>query len=204
MLEIKAFADPEHNIVILRPEGSIDSTTVGDVKKAITELIEEGCRYLIVEFASVDYISSAGWGIILGRLREFRDREGDIYLVEMRPPVFSVFQLMGLDTVITYFNTLPEAGEKFGLRKLKEVPVTIGIERRKEAESVKIDFEQVIKQMVIKNPLWGAKEIMKALNQGDYGIPSVSWFKVYNALKKMGLHTQKRRLLFVVSKLKKR
>jgi len=202
MLKVEiSFADPEHNIVIIKPEGSIDSTTVGDMKQVISKLVEEGRRYLIIDFTSVDYISSAGWGIILGRLREFRNRNGDIYLVGMRPPIFSVFQLMGLNTVINYFETLKEAAESLGIKELEEIKTPAVTEKKEEKKPGVMEFETIIKEIIIKNPLWGAREIARVLPK--YGIPSVGWLKVYKTLRRLGLHTQKRRLLFAVSQLRK-
>ncbi len=202
MLKVEiSFADPEHNIVIIKPEGSIDSTTVGDMKQVISKLVEEGRRYLIIDFTLVDYISSAGWGIILGRLREFRNRNGDIYLVGMRPPIFSVFQLMGLNTVINYFETLKEAAERLGIKELEEIKTPAVTEKKEEKKPGVMEFETIIKEIIIKNPLWGAREIARVLPK--YGIPSVGWLKVYKTLRRLGLHTQKRRLLFAVSQLRK-
>lgn len=202
MLKVEVFfADPEHNTVIIKPEGSIDSTTVGDMKQVISKLVEEGRRYLIIDFTLVDYISSAGWGIILGRLREFRNRNGDIYLVGMRPPIFSVFQLMGLNTVIKYFETLKEAADRLGIKEMEEIKTSVVTEKREEVKPVAMEFETIIKEIIIKNPLWGAREIARVLPK--YGISSVGWLKVYKTLRKLGLHTQKRRLLFAVSQLRK-
>lgn len=202
MLKVEVFfADPEHNTVIIKPEGSIDSTTVGDMKQVISKLVEEGRRYLIIDFTLVDYISSAGWGIILGRLREFRNRNGDIYLVGMRPPIFSVFQLMGLNTVINYFETLKEAADRLGIKEMEEIKTSVVTEKREEVKPVAMEFETIIKEIIIKNPLWGAREIARVLPK--YGISSVGWLKVYKTLRKLGLHTQKRRLLFAVSQLRK-
>jgi len=204
MLEIiAALIDPTKNVVLCRPQGSIDATTAPYLKNVITNFITEGRHNLVLDFNQVDYISSAGWGVILGRLREFRDIGGDIYLVDMRPAVISVFKLMGLDTVIRYFDSVPDLDRELGF-KSTEVPIVVHSEERvSEVRPPEKPFSVALQEIVKEHPLWGARQIAQELNRSQPGGRLVGSFKVFRELMKLGLASERRRLFFAFKEMKR-
>lgn len=204
MLDIAAaLIDPQKNVVLCRPQGSIDATTAPYLKNVITNFIGEGRHHLVMDFSQVDYISSAGWGVILGRLREFRDIGGDIYLVDMRPAVISVFKLMGLDTVIRYFDSIAAFGKELGF-KVTEVPLAVRREERgEELKPLEKPLSVAVSEIVKEHPLWGARQIAQELVRSKYGVKAIGPFKVYRTLLRLGLHTERRRLFFAFKEMKR-
>ena len=50
-------------------------------------------RYrIIVDLAGVEYISSAGWGAIISKIRDIRSKKGDIILLSPGAASFGVFK----------------------------------------------------------------------------------------------------------------
>jgi anti-anti-sigma factor len=82
-------------ILIVSPEGRIDTTTSGSVEHAIRQLVDSGQRNLLVDLSSVEYISSAGLRVFLQVAKRMRDLRGTLVLSGMTEPVRQVFQLAG-------------------------------------------------------------------------------------------------------------
>jgi anti-sigma B factor antagonist len=61
----------------------------------------------------VDYISSAGWGIFIGEIKEIRNHGGDLKLAGMVPDVYEVFQLLEFQSILDAFPTTEEAVRAF-------------------------------------------------------------------------------------------
>jgi anti-sigma B factor antagonist len=76
-------------------EGYLDAHTAPELESAISNIISDGGKRIIVNFNDLDYISSAGLGVFMEFIEEVRDRGGDIKLTNMKPKVFSVFDLLG-------------------------------------------------------------------------------------------------------------
>ena len=204
MLEIVASViDPAKNVVLCRPRGSIDATTAPYLKNVITGFITEGRHNLVMDFNLVDYISSAGWGVILGRLREFRDIGGDIYLVDMRPAVISVFKLMGLNTVLRYFESVADLGADLGF-KVAETPIAVPSEPAVAVPYPKEQsFPAKLEAIVKEHPLWGARQIAQELARSAGGGRRVGSFKIFRELVRLGLGTERKRLFFAFKELKR-
>jgi anti-anti-sigma factor len=85
----------EDGITIIAPHGRIDTTTSGAVEEAVTRAVDGGSRDLLVDFAAVDYISSAGLRVFLVLAKRLKDQRGRLVLCGMPEPVRQVFHLAG-------------------------------------------------------------------------------------------------------------
>ena len=82
-------------ITVIGPAGRIDTTTSSPLEESIRKLVDGGARELLVDFAAVDYISSAGLRVFLVLAKRMRDLKGRLVLCGMPEPVRQVFQLAG-------------------------------------------------------------------------------------------------------------
>ena len=82
-------------ITVIAPAGRIDTTTSGPLEEAIRKTVDGGARDLLVDFAGVDYISSAGLRVFLVLAKRMRDLKGRLVLCGMPEPVRQVFHLAG-------------------------------------------------------------------------------------------------------------
>ena len=80
-------------------DGYIDTMTAPLQNKELLSAGDEICRF-IIHFGGIDYVSSAGWGVILGRIKENREKGGDIVFVKMAKDVHSIYKLLDLTKVI--------------------------------------------------------------------------------------------------------
>ncbi len=116
-ISVRGIGPPEGKLCVIEVRGVLDAESADDLEKALTTIVEKGLWRVIVDLSGVNYISSAGWGIFTGQIKEVRGRGGDIKLAAMQPGVREVFELLELDYFIQSFDTVDEAQERF-LRRL--------------------------------------------------------------------------------------
>lgn len=97
---------------LLRVEGFVDTNTAAELERVIDGAIDEGRTLLVLQLTAVDYVSSAGWGVLISGVRRARDLGGDLRLVGMRPEVRDVFELLEFPSILRSHETLAEALEE--------------------------------------------------------------------------------------------
>jgi len=66
-----------------------------------------------VNCKDLNYISSAGMGIIMGYLDEIREKKGDIKLCSVSERVYEIFDLVGFTDIYDFVENELIAKEKF-------------------------------------------------------------------------------------------
>lgn len=108
---------PQEGVDVLYLEGYLDAHTAPNLEQTIGNLINSGKHHILVNFKDLDYISSAGLGVFMAFIEELREVGGDIKLSEMKPKVFSVFDLLGFPVLFDIVEENHLAIEKF-LKKI--------------------------------------------------------------------------------------
>lgn len=106
------------DISVLRVSGYLDTTTVTELENALHDLLDKGCFRIVIDLSGVTYISSAGWGIFIGEIKEIRNHGGDLKLAGMVGDVFEVFQLLEFQSILEAYPSIEEAKEGFTRRAL--------------------------------------------------------------------------------------
>ena len=83
-------------------------------RKKIHELVDKGRIKLVVDLSGVDYIDSAGIGMIVGKLKTVRERKGDMKLLHLNPRGMRVFGITKLVFVFETFEDTQAAVNSFG------------------------------------------------------------------------------------------
>lgn len=100
-------------VEILDLSGELDAHTAPVLEDSITRLIDEQKYSIVVNFSSLEYISSAGLGVFMAYIEELRDLGGDIKLTNMKETVFNVFDLLGFPALYDILDEEQEAIQKF-------------------------------------------------------------------------------------------
>lgn len=202
------------NIAIIKVGGYIDTTTSAEFEHSLNTLIKSSCFKIIIDLGNVDYISSAGWGIIISEIKGIREKGGDLKLARMIPDVYEVFELLEFHNILKAYNTLDEAISDFdenshpitsfqtsvgnNVQPQDDVRVISTTETEIESE---IDYqptsnilEDKIRQIVVENPEAGTIQIMKTLNSSRFGNIKLGWFGMRKYLKKLNLDSKKKRI----------
>jgi anti-sigma B factor antagonist len=97
------------DVSVLKVSGYLDTTTAGELETALYDLLKKSCYKIVVDLARVNYISSAGWGIFIGEIKEIRNHGGDLKLAAMVPDVYEVFQLLEFQSILEAYPSTNEA-----------------------------------------------------------------------------------------------
>ena len=218
------------DIALITILGYVDTTTCRELTKVIQDLTEQKHYQIIADLGGVTYVSSAGWGVFVGEIKNIRERGGDLKIVQMTSEVFEVFEMLEFDRILNYYDSIEEAIDEFDIlrgiditkvhdapEKLKksktnvqypQYPVAAGGQSKRPDEydsqspiSLK-DFPLVekIKRIVIENPFLGVNGIRRELNTEKYGFVRVGWFRMRSLLKKLNLESKEKRYRFYRSR----
>jgi anti-anti-sigma factor len=91
----------ETGVVVVSPQGRIDSTTSPILDRHLLTVAAGGHTRVVVDFTSVDYISSAGLRVMLSLAKRARDQKGRAVLYGMSGGVRQVFELAGFMPLFT-------------------------------------------------------------------------------------------------------
>lgn len=94
-------------LIVLR--GDLDLATAPDLRETLVEVIDEGAR-IVIDMEAVEFLDSAGLGILVGGLKRARGRDGDLELVCSNGEVLKPLVITGLDRVFTIHDGRDAAG----------------------------------------------------------------------------------------------
>lgn len=110
------------DIAIISARGFIDTTTAPDLEKKLEEQLALNKYKIIVNLENIDYVSSAGWGVFVSEIREIRENNGDLVLINMSSDVYDVYELMEFSSILKSFDNLEDAVFSFTGEKRKAEP----------------------------------------------------------------------------------
>jgi len=83
---------------IVRVMGDVDLYNVGDLKRSVFELIDEGdLESLIIDMANVNYIDSSGVGALVAAQKKMKTQGGKFGLMGLTEDVLNILKLATLD-----------------------------------------------------------------------------------------------------------
>ena len=200
---------------ILNMRGFIDSTNASMLKKTIETFVSKKYYNLIINFEHINYVSSAGWGVLIGKIREIRGHNGDIILVGMDKSVFSIYELMELNQIFKHKESLNEALSSLGKKmlKIKEtvieqkpieekpvIPQKQIIEQQKEVTDKLERLKEEIRLIISETPLIGINALILELSKKQHGGWKINRWQLKRLLKVMGLGTLTKRLYYAFRK----
>jgi anti-sigma B factor antagonist len=97
--EIRISRDGERCVAELH--GELDISTSERLRAELLQLLDEGCRTLVIDMSELLLIDSTGLGVLVGVLKRALQYDGEMILRAPRPAARRVFDLTGLDRVFT-------------------------------------------------------------------------------------------------------
>lgn len=110
------------DVVLLTVSGYIDTTTCQEMARIIQDLLKQKKVQIVVDLGRVTYISSAGWGVFVGEIKNVREQGGDLKFVQMVPEVAEVFEMLEFNKILNDYETVEEAIDEFDL--LRGIDIT--------------------------------------------------------------------------------
>jgi len=99
----------EPPVAVLRLAGSVDTTTAQRLEDALDGVLEGGRDRLVVDMSDLDFMSTAGWSVLVAKLRRVRSLHGSLQLCCMSPEVDEVHKLLEFQALMPGHATLEAA-----------------------------------------------------------------------------------------------
>ena len=87
-------------VMTVKPEGHLDTATSPLLEKELKQHLNNATE-IIMDFANVEYISSAGLRVILSTERLLEGRGGSMKLTHVNQHIIEIFELVGFLDVVT-------------------------------------------------------------------------------------------------------
>lgn len=113
MAEFSTTIKNKGNVSVIYLNGYLDAHTAPQLENNFSELIDGNKYNIVVNFESLNYISSAGLGVFMAYIEKIRENEGDIKLSSMSDKVYNIFDLLGFPLLYEIFKSEDEAVSKF-------------------------------------------------------------------------------------------
>jgi anti-anti-sigma factor len=98
---MEIFEEQAGGALVVAPRGRIDSVSSGELERHLVSRLDAGARRVVIDFASVDYISSAGLRVLLLAARRLKPPAGTLVLCGLAPSVRTVLELAGFMSLFT-------------------------------------------------------------------------------------------------------
>ncbi|MEP0986311.1 STAS domain-containing protein [Ekhidna sp.] len=99
MVDIKT--DNNEGIHFIHVNGEIDAGSSIYLDDALKGAMENGEKKIVVDLSGLDYISSAGLGVFISHLDEFRLQKIRLTIFGINETVKQVFDILGLEKLLT-------------------------------------------------------------------------------------------------------
>jgi anti-anti-sigma factor len=90
-----------NTVTVLRFTGNLDTNTAPDAENQINGLIDGGVSKMLVNFESLNYISSAGLRVLLGTAKKLMASGGSLKVCSLNSTVREVFDISGFNTILS-------------------------------------------------------------------------------------------------------
>lgn len=79
--------------------GEIDIATAPLLRSDLHRIVQNGASEVVIDMAGVDFIDSAGLGVLIGAVGRLRERGGRLVLRHVQPAPRKVIEITGLQDV---------------------------------------------------------------------------------------------------------
>jgi len=97
------------NVCVVGITGRLDSGTSESFGQQLHQLIDGGGRRLVVDGATLDYVSSAGLRMLLVAAKRLKVVNGKIVLSSLKPHILEVFEIAGFTSIFPVYGDAEQA-----------------------------------------------------------------------------------------------
>lgn len=94
---------------LLSVSGEVDASSSIHLDNAVRSAMDEGHKKIMIDCGGLNYISSAGLGVFMSYLEDFKTQEISFVVFGLQEKVLHVFQLIGLENLLKIVSTKDEA-----------------------------------------------------------------------------------------------
>ena len=110
--EVKLVAD---DVASLSVKGFLDANTFEEFDRSLNRLFEDSIYRVAVDFSELEYVSSAGAGVLIGASSIARENDGEIVIVGAKGEVNEVFELLGINRLFKHAGNMQKGLKILGV-----------------------------------------------------------------------------------------
>lgn len=92
--------------------GRLDLEGSETLAQRLHQLIDDGERSLIIDGETLEYVSSAGFRVLLVAAKRLKALSGKIVLSSLKPPILEVFEIAGFEAVLPIYGNADQAAQQ--------------------------------------------------------------------------------------------
>jgi len=113
-MSILQYSSSKHgDVTLIRVGGSLDAETSPKFDKKIAGEIQKGTKKIVFNLESLDYIASAGLGVLIGANENLSKSGGYIRLSSMNEKTRKIFKLLGFINLFEIYDNDDKAIDAF-------------------------------------------------------------------------------------------
>lgn len=98
------------NKLVIDLIGELDHHYADSVRNKIDDRIDrDDINKVILNFKDVTFMDSSGVGVVVGRYKNLKSKNGELCIADVRDSVNKVFEIAGIFKVINYYDNVLEA-----------------------------------------------------------------------------------------------
>lgn len=105
---MEAQVEEKGDVIVVRVAGRLDAASSPQLEKKINAIIDSGHFKLILNFADVEYLSSAGMRLMLSVSKKLKNVEGKVVACSIHDEVMDVIKMAGFHQVLELYATEEE------------------------------------------------------------------------------------------------
>ena len=90
----------EGDVLVLALSGRLDAETAPEFETAVLSRVDGGESSMILDLASLVYVSSAGLRVVLMAAKRLQQAGGKLVVCSLQDPVLEIFRVSGMDSII--------------------------------------------------------------------------------------------------------
>ena len=107
MVHIKRLQENGNDMIAII--GEIDASSSIELDLTIAKSVGEGFSKILIDCSALEYISSAGLGVFMSYIEEFKDKNIQMVLFGMKEKVANTFTILGLSDLLHISTSKDEA-----------------------------------------------------------------------------------------------
>ncbi len=99
---------------VVHLEGRLDATSTPQLEDQLGGLIGKGEKHIVVDFARVEYLSSAGMRLMLSNTKRLKSEQGSLGFCGISDDVMEIIKMAGFEKILSIYASEQEALEATG------------------------------------------------------------------------------------------
>ncbi len=99
-MSLQITLDEKGEAKILRIDGRLDAVSSSQLDEKLTQLIDQGCKLILVDFSKVEYLSSAGMRVMLSNSKKMVTNQGQLIFFQINEEVMEIIKMAGFEKIL--------------------------------------------------------------------------------------------------------